>query len=226
MDLFNTVIDKIFDLFFLIFKGMGPWSAMIAVSLLTGLLMLFIFKKTSDQAGIRRVKNRIKAHLLELRLFKDSLGVSLKAQGQIVRANLRYMGYSLKPLLVMIVPLVLILIQLNFWFAYDCLQPGQEKGVHDIVFSISGEEYSKKIFVGSQKLSRISPLKTKKNFWKQLFYPVEHPFPKKSPLFSVEIIHPPRNMNLFGWRIHWIFVYFALSIVFGFSLKGFFGVEI
>ena len=125
MFIINSILGKIFEIFFLPFINLGPWPAMISVALLTGLLMLFIFKHTSNQAGIRQVKNRIKAHLLELRLFKDSLSVSMKAQGQIVRANFKYMGYSLKPLLVMFIPLILILIQLNFWFAYDSLHSGQ-----------------------------------------------------------------------------------------------------
>lgn len=275
MFIINSILGKIFEIFFLPFINLGPWPAMISVALLTGLLMLFIFKHTSNQAGIRQVKNRIKAHLLELRLFKDSLSVSMKAQGQIVRANFKYMGYSLKPLLVMFVPLILILIQLNFWFAYDSLHSGQtallkvkfeenislmdtpveisasegiiietpplrieddneinwrirarQKGVHDIVFSISGQEFTKTISVDLKKLSRISPFKTKKSFWKELLYPAESPFPRLSPIRSIEVTYPSRNMNLFGWRLHWLIVYFALSIVFGFSLKGFFGIEI
>jgi hypothetical protein len=99
---------------------------MILISFLTALLMLFVFRFTSNQEGIRRVKNKIKAHLLELRLFKDSLSLSFKAQGNIFRYNLRYISYSTKPLLVMIIPLILILIQLNLWFGYEALNPGQE----------------------------------------------------------------------------------------------------
>jgi len=105
---------------------MNPWIGMILISFLTALLMLFVFRFTSNQEGIRRVKNKIKAHLLELGLFKDSLSLSLKAQGNILRNNLKYISYSAKPLLVMIIPLILILIQLNVWFGYEALTPGQE----------------------------------------------------------------------------------------------------
>jgi len=105
---------------------MNPWVGMILISFLTAILMLFIFRFTSNQEGIRQVKNKIKAHLLELRLYKDSLSLSFKAQGNILRYNLRYISYSAKPLLVMIIPLILILIQLNLWFGYEALAPGQE----------------------------------------------------------------------------------------------------
>jgi len=125
LSVFNTAFNAVFDLLFFPFRTLHPWFGMIFISFLTGLLMLFIFRRTSDQAGIRRAKDRIKAHLLELRLFKDNMGVTWRAQGAILRANARYIGYSFRPLLVMIVPLVLILVQMNFWFAYKALEIGE-----------------------------------------------------------------------------------------------------
>ncbi len=121
----NIALGKLFDFIFLPFRSLNPWAGMIVISLLTGLLMLFIYRLTSNQAGIREVKNRIKAHLLELRLYKDNMSVTVRAQGQILRANLRYLVLNLKPLAVMIVPLVLILAQLNLWFGSSPLRVGR-----------------------------------------------------------------------------------------------------
>jgi len=125
MGLLNTILGRVFDLLLLPFRSLNPWAGMAFISLLTGLLMLFIYRLTSNQSGIRRVKDKIKAHLLELRLFKDNMGVTMRAQGQILRANLRYLGLNMKPLLVMIVPLLLILAQLNLWFGSDPLAVGR-----------------------------------------------------------------------------------------------------
>ncbi len=275
MRIINTIIGKIFDILFLPFQNMNPWIGMIVISLLTGLLMLFIYKFTSNQEGIKNIKNKIKAHLLELRLFKDSLSISLKSQGNILRANFKYIGYAMKPLLVMIIPVMFILIQLNFRFAYDSFDPNQktilrvqfmegvplmdtvidiktgsgviletpplrimesneinwrirteEIGIHEIIIMVDGQEYTKSISVGQKTLRRISPLKTKKNFFREFFYPAESPLPKNSPIEYIEITYPSRNMNLFGLGINWLIAYFALSIIIGFSLKGFFKVEI
>jgi uncharacterized membrane protein (DUF106 family) len=121
MGLVNSLLGKLFDLLFLPFRSLNPWVGMAFISLLTGLLMLLIYRWTSNQSGIRRVKDKIKAHLLELRLFKDNMGVTMRAQGQILRANLRYLVLNLRPLLVMIIPLVLILAQLNIWFGSEPL---------------------------------------------------------------------------------------------------------
>jgi len=125
MWIFNSILGKIFEILFIPFRNMNPWVAMIVVSLLTALLMLLVYRYTSNQKGIKKVKNKIKAHLLEIRLFKDSMSISLKAQGKILLANFRYIALNFKPLLVMIIPIILIIIQLNFWFGYDSLKQGQ-----------------------------------------------------------------------------------------------------
>jgi len=261
---------------------MNPWIGMILISFLTALLMLFVFRFTSNQEGIRQVKNKIKAHLLELRLFKDSLSLSFRAQGNILRYNLKYISYSAKPLLVMIIPLILILIQLNLWFGYEALIPGQEtilkvkleegqnpfdinlalepssnfeiqtpplrieegieinwrlqareKGVHDLTFIVNGQRITKKVAVAQRPLSKISPLKVRRNFINELINPGEPTLPRDLPIKTIEVKYPAKDMNLFGWNIPWLLgippwliAYFALSIIFGFVFKGIFKVEI
>lgn len=126
MPIVNVVFGGVVGVLLWPFRGASPWLGMIAVSLVTALLMLEVYKLTSDQAAIRRAKDRIKAHLYEMRLYKDNMRVTLAAQGAILRANLAYMAANLKPLAVMIVPLVLILAQLSVWFDRAPLRPGEE----------------------------------------------------------------------------------------------------
>jgi len=125
MSIINAIFGKFIEIMLLPFRGMNPWAGMLVVSFVTGLLMLLIFRYTSNQEGIRRVKDRIKAHLLEMRLYSDNMRVSFRAQGSILRANFRYILLAAKPMLVMIIPVVLILVQLNFWFGYASLEPGR-----------------------------------------------------------------------------------------------------
>jgi hypothetical protein len=125
MRIVNLVFGGLFDVLLFPFRGLSPWFGMVFISLATAFLMLWVFKLTSNQDGIRRAKNAIKAHLLELRLFKDNMRVSLRAQGRILRANGRYIASNAKPLAVMIVPLVLILAQLSLWFGAGPLKPGE-----------------------------------------------------------------------------------------------------
>lgn len=271
----NSALGKLFDVLFLPFRQLNPWFGMAFISLLTGLLMLFIFRLTSNQEGIRKVKDKIKAHLLELRLFKDSFNISLKAQGQILRHNLRYLGYSLKPMLVMIIPLLLILVQLNLWFGYEPLRPGESsilkvkleenvnpmelgialeissgieaettplrleeqkeidwriraasRGVHELIINVGGQRIPKTIAVDQAPLSEISPVKVKRQFFDEVLNPGEKPLSPQAPVKSIEVVYPPKRMNFFGLRLHWLIAYFALSILFGFALKRPFKVEI
>jgi hypothetical protein len=121
----NSVLDKVFDGIFLPLGFIGPGLAIVVVSFLTGLLMLAVFRWTSNQTGIRKAKTQIKAHLLEIRLYKDNLRQSLKAQGRVLAANVRYIAHALRPMLVMIVPVMLILFQLNLRFGVRALTPGE-----------------------------------------------------------------------------------------------------
>ncbi len=272
---FNSIIAKIFEVLFLPFRSLSPWWGMLVVSFLTGLVMLFIFKYTSNQAGIRRTKDRIKAHLLEMRLYQDSLRNSFKAQGGILKANLKYMSHSLKPLLVMFVPVILILIQLNFWFAYRPLKPGEpvllkvklnksfspmeteivlqpapglqietpglrieeeseidwrisftEAGIYSLKLLVGSESLNKSVAVGQKSLSILSPRRVSKSFWEQLFYPTEPPLIKNSAVQDIEILYPAGGLPFLGWNMHWLIAFFIFSVLFGFSLKGLFGVEI
>ena len=62
------------------------WLSATLVAAVTGVLLLAVFKYTSDQRAIERVRNGINANLLSLKLFKESARVSLQAQGASSRA--------------------------------------------------------------------------------------------------------------------------------------------
>ena len=52
-------------------------------------------------------------------------GRCLRAQVDILRHNLTYVRLSLAPMLWMFVPLLLLIAQLQFYYGYDGLVPGQ-----------------------------------------------------------------------------------------------------
>ena len=65
MGALNAAISGLFDLFFAPF-GARSWLGMIIVSAITGGVLLFVFRCTSNQRGIRAAKDRILSHLLEV----------------------------------------------------------------------------------------------------------------------------------------------------------------
>ncbi len=96
---------------------------LMVVSFLTGLGAVLVFGYVSNQENLRRIKDRIQAHLLELRLFPDQLGVVLKAYGRVLRWTLAYLTYNLKPLAVLMLPLVIIMVQLDLRLGSRPFQP-------------------------------------------------------------------------------------------------------
>ena len=70
---FALVINGIFNVIFAPFKGMHPAVGLLVISVATGIVMLLIFGKTSNQRAIRQAKGKLKAHISEIWLFRDDL---------------------------------------------------------------------------------------------------------------------------------------------------------
>jgi len=85
--------------------------------------MLLIFRYISNQKEIKETKSKIRAYIYELRLFKDELGLVLSAQKNILIQNLKYIKYALKPMIFMIIPMALNLIQLDSWYGAQATKP-------------------------------------------------------------------------------------------------------
>src|SRR5690242_6293078 len=65
------------------------WLSATLVAAVTGVFLLLIFKYTSNQAAIKRVRNDIDASVLALKLFKDATPVVLASQVALIRGAFR-----------------------------------------------------------------------------------------------------------------------------------------
>ena len=98
---------------------------MLAISIVIGLLMVIVFRYTSDQKAIGRAKDRLKAHLLAVRLFQDQLPVVMRAYGKILRGTGSYLRLAFTPFLIAILPITFLIVQLDRYFGWLPLQPAQ-----------------------------------------------------------------------------------------------------
>jgi hypothetical protein len=97
--------------------GLLPgWLSITLVSALTGFLLLGVFKYTSNQKAIKRVRDDINANLLALKLFKESARVAIRAQKRLLLGAARLLVLGLVPTLVMLLPVSLLLAQLALWY--------------------------------------------------------------------------------------------------------------
>jgi uncharacterized membrane protein (DUF106 family) len=103
----------------------NPFFLVFVISVVVGLLMVVLFRYTSDQKAIARAKDQLKAHLLAVRLFQDQLQVVIRAYGRILGGTARYLRLAFMPLLIAIIPITFLIVELDRYFGWEPLQPGQ-----------------------------------------------------------------------------------------------------
>jgi hypothetical protein len=124
VDLIHRILDVGISALFSALNSIGDFGALIVISLLSGVLLVFIYGKVSFQTKIRIVKRRIHAALLEVILFRHSPLLSLRAQARMLQGGLSYLLLAVPPILIMAVPCIFLMAQLQGWFGYEPLIPG------------------------------------------------------------------------------------------------------
>jgi uncharacterized membrane protein (DUF106 family) len=125
----NRALGGVFDVILYPFRTLPPIVGLAVVSLVVSIGLLIGFKVTSDQDALAAAKRRIHACVFEIRLFNDDLRTILAAQWGILRHTFSYFRLSMVPMAWLMVPLILILIQLQFHYGYGGLEPGRSTHV-------------------------------------------------------------------------------------------------
>ncbi len=125
MDIVNSALRWCLEFVLAPFAGFHPLVSLVPLAVLTGVAMLWVFAKVSDQKAIRRAKKKMQAYLLELRLFGDDPGLMWSAQMNLIKSNLRYMGLMFKPAIYLTVPMVFLLIHLDAVYGIDPIPTGE-----------------------------------------------------------------------------------------------------
>ena len=114
----NSISSAVFDVLLAPF-GHGPaWFDLLLWPVVGGVIALVVYKYVSNQGGIERAKARIRVHLYEIRLFRHDPLVVLGSTGKIVLRNGLYLGHNLLPMVVMLVPMLAVLAQLEANYAF------------------------------------------------------------------------------------------------------------
>lgn len=124
MSFVHLVLRGLFDLALMPFRALSPWVSLVPISLLTAILALLVYRRFSNQPALERVKNQIAASFFEIRLFNDDLRAILRAQWDLLRNNGVYLALNLRPMVWMLVPMLVLLTQLQFHYGYQGLAIG------------------------------------------------------------------------------------------------------
>lgn len=102
-----------------------PAWLMVVWAVVFGAVALVLFKLATPQQRLAAARDRLIGHLLEAALFQSSLVTILKVQGRLLVANLRYLVLALPALVAIMVPLLLVLPQLEVRFGRRALEVGE-----------------------------------------------------------------------------------------------------
>jgi hypothetical protein len=118
IDTLNRALTAAFDVVLTPLEALGRPLALVLASGVFGVLALLVFKRISHQQGIKAAKNKIKGHLIEIRLYQDDLAVVARAIGKVLARNLQYLAYNFGPFVPLAIPFVFVLAQLVVRYAF------------------------------------------------------------------------------------------------------------
>jgi hypothetical protein len=95
------------------------------VSVATGAALVWLFGRVSNQQRVRTLKATMRGHLLEVWIFRDQLRNVLKAEWRLLRQTGKYLLCTLPAFFVLMIPVLVIMVQLQARYGYRPLSPGE-----------------------------------------------------------------------------------------------------
>ncbi len=120
------MFDKFFDAAFGFLLNWNPLIAIAVVSFAISLLITLIYKWTTNQQEMKRLKDELKEHQKKMKDLKEHPEKMMAAQKQAMHVNMQYMAKSMKSTFITFIPILLIFGWMSANFAYEPLMPNQE----------------------------------------------------------------------------------------------------
>jgi hypothetical protein len=98
-------------------------------------------------------------------------------------------------------------------------------GNYELAVSVNGTTTTKRVHVG-EGLVRLSPWRLERGVVNWMLYPGEPALPRNSAITAIAVTYPSRAIRILGWDLHWMVIFFVLTLVFAVLLRRRFGVVI
>lgn len=115
---------RVGDLLAMPFGGHAGW-ALVVFSVLFAAAALLLFKVSTRQRQLATARGRLIGRLYEAALYQTSLTTIMQVQFGVLRANLRYLRFALPAVLALIVPLLVVIPQLETRLGRRSLDVGE-----------------------------------------------------------------------------------------------------
>lgn len=215
----NSVMGLITGLILAPFRALAPIWGLVFLSAVTGVALLLVFGKVSNQAAIRRVKREIYAALLESVLFRHDLRLCLGAQAKLLRCSIVYFLAALPPVFILAVPCVLVMAQLNARYDARSFSPGED-GLITVALSDPKEIYDLKL-AAAPEVDVSKPLRipsTGEVIWKIKAKdgPAELDLELKGKSLKLPLRSgPSQELDAFYYRTWWLALFYPARLDIG-----------
>lgn len=118
-----TQINKGFDFLTAPFTVLNPIAALALVGLTSAIVILSIVKKMANQGEIQLHKAIILGNFLEIAIYRDQFRRVMICQAQALKHNLLYLRCFIPPVLIMMIPMSIICLQIEYRLGSAPLEP-------------------------------------------------------------------------------------------------------
>jgi hypothetical protein len=122
----NYIFTRGCDLLLWPLRTLAPFWGIFFLSLLTSLFVLAVYRLVSDAQRVKDTKNRIKAHILAIRLYRDFWKVIVVSFFKSLFYTAKYFVLNLLPLLLVLPLMFLLFVQMDVRYGMRPYRVGEE----------------------------------------------------------------------------------------------------
>jgi len=105
--------------------ALGPFWAILIISLLISVIITLVYKWVTDQKLMKSLKDEQKDMQKKIKSLKDNPPEMMKVQKEAMKKNMAYMKHSFKPTLITILPIIVIFGWMAAHLAFEPIYPGE-----------------------------------------------------------------------------------------------------
>ena len=242
---FESILNPVFGPFL----ALPPLLAMVIISLIIAVIIVLAYKYMTNQKEMKEMKDKLKEYQKKMKGLRNDPKALMAVQKEAMQLNMKYMTHSMKPTLITFLPIIIIYGWLSAHFGFLPIEAGDtftttvtfDKGITGLVEIRPTEEFSLLSNSTQEIINNTAKweLKAEKEgeylieyvyndmvYTKEILITSEPEYKnpirkvKDSEIKEIRINNKPLKMlNIFGFKLGWIWTYIIFSIVFSIILR-------
>ena len=149
----NHLFTILFDKILYPLRNFNDFWAILILSILSSFVVLFAYKYLSSPKKIKNAKDKIKASIFAIRIYKDYAGVILSSFFKSLFYTLKYFALNLVPIIIIVPILLPVFSQMEVRYGVDSFRVNDEiivnvkfnKPIDDMKIELKDNEFYKKV---------------------------------------------------------------------------------